>query len=124
VNDGDDNSLFTVLLSIIVGFIVHWLGWNPFGQSQIGDKGYIYFIQRITGGPIKIGYSNNPQKRLATFQTSHHERLVILGCVHGDIPYERHLHRQFAGYRIRSDGEWFQDCREIRMFISQNCFKI
>jgi len=87
-------------------------------QSQY--SGYVYFIQSKNGGPIKIGYSNNPQKRLATFQTSQADRLVILGLIPGDIPYERQLHSKFAKYRIRGDGEWFQPSKYIVNFINNN----
>ena len=121
-NSSSDGWLGVIVVAI-VGFIWHvfkiiFNRWN----SQHSYKGYIYFIQGVSGGPIKIGYSKNPQKRLATFQTSHSERLVILGCVKGNIAYERQLHKQFSAYRIRGNGEWFRPGREIVVFIRQNCF--
>ena len=100
--------------------------WHVYKDHLLGKPsssqydGYIYFIQSVNGGNIKIGYSNNPQKRLATFQTAQADRLVILGLMPGDIRYEKQLHRQFAKYRIRGDGEWFQPSSDIINFIHSN----
>jgi hypothetical protein len=81
----------------------------------------IYFIQAASGGPIKIGVSDNPEVRLKDLQCSHHERLVLRRVMEGGAALERELHARFADHRIR--GEWFHphpvlakvgDCRVRR----------
>lgn len=67
--------------------------------------GYVYFIQAETGGPIKIGYASNPQKRLGYLQNGNPARLAIIGLVLAQPSVERFYHERFAAGRIR--GEWF-----------------
>lgn len=69
-------------------------------------KGYIYFIQGLCGGAIKIGYSKNPEKRLAELQTGYPDTLTILLMIPGTEATERTLHRQFEASRLK--GEWFR----------------
>lgn len=78
----------------------------------------IYFIQSENGGPIKIGYSKNFDDRLKTLQEGNPYKLIVLGLMEGTIPAEQRLHRKFEEHRFRN--EWFNDCQEIRDFIS-NC---
>lgn len=64
----------------------------------------IYFIQCGENGPIKIGMSDDPYKRLEQLQTAHHEKLTLLWTT---INYsEQELHDVFNADRIR--GEWFK----------------
>lgn len=75
---------------------------------------YVYFI--TDGEAIKIGKSNRPKARLAGLQTSHHKPLRILALVPAKPEDEREYHAKFRHLRIR--GEWFQDGKEIRQFIT------
>lgn len=77
-----------------------------------GRTGYVYFIQAFSGGPIKIGYSKNPQRRLAQIQTHHPEHLDLIGVVpanRGEL--EQRLHQELADWRL--SGEWFEDSRAV-----------
>lgn len=66
----------------------------------------IYFVQSSNGGPIKIGYtSKNALQRVQALQVAHPEKLTLLGCIVGEVPDERALHKKFAEYRLH--GEWF-----------------
>lgn len=67
--------------------------------------GFIYFIQVGHEGPVKIGWSANPTKRLASLQTAHHEKLYLRGCKQGSSQDEASLHAELRQYRI--NGEWF-----------------
>lgn len=62
-----------------------------------------YFLQRSTGGAIKIGKGKDVRKRIRGLQTAHDVPLVTLAT--SDIP-EARIHRKFAKLRIR--GEWFR----------------
>lgn len=64
---------------------------------------FTYFIQGITGGPIKIGKAVSPYERLALFQTGSPVELEIVGLLHGD--YEREWHADYKWARLH--GEWF-----------------
>ena len=73
----------------------------------------VYFIR--DGNYIKIGISVDPWKRLASFQTSHHNELEMLAIMPGGADVEAGLHRSFAEYSKR--GEWFEDNPKLRAFI-------
>lgn len=73
----------------------------------------IYFIQAGTNGPIKIGISRDPVRRLASLQTGHHETLRLLAVMEGDDRDEAVMHRRFSCQR----GEWFAPTVELRAFI-------
>lgn len=73
-----------------------------------------YFIREGTDGPIKIGKSNNPEKRMRGFQTHHAKRLQLLATTKA---YEEgELHRRFAHLRLA--GEWFRAEPELLDFIA------
>lgn len=69
-------------------------------------KGYVYFIQGLCGGAIKIGFSKNPEKRLAELQTGYPDTLTILLMIPGTEATERAIHREFEASRLK--GEWFR----------------
>ena len=64
---------------------------------------------------IKIGYSNNPEKRLKALQTGNSNNLEILHIMNGDIKFERLIHFKFKQYKIRN--EWFEYHSNIQEFI-------
>lgn len=69
-------------------------------------KGYVYFIQGLCGGAIKIGYSASPEKRLKELQTGYPDTLTILLMIPGSESTEATFHRQFDASRLK--GEWFR----------------
>lgn len=74
----------------------------------------IYFIQAGEDGPVKIGFAKTVvgvHRRLAGFQTSHHETLRLLGYLEGSREDEATLHRVFADARVR--GEWFSPVPDL-----------
>lgn len=68
-------------------------------------QGFVYFIQADYQGPIKIGWSQDVQRRLKQLQTARLETLRILGTKPGVLGDESRLHRDLAAYRL--GGEWF-----------------
>ncbi len=68
--------------------------------------GYVYFIQIISSGEIKIGYSTNVKKRMNGLQTAIPEKIKLLGFFAGDKQKEKELHKKFKHLRIK--GEWFK----------------
>ena len=67
---------------------------------------YVYFIQRVTGGPVKIGKAERPDRRLSALQVANLDELVIRAVCLGGRPAARVLHDHFAESLIRN--EWFE----------------
>lgn len=76
---------------------------------------FVYFIANRGQGTVKIGFSNDPEKRLIQLQTSNHEQLEILAIIEADEKTEGILHDRFKAYRL--NGEWFKLSPEILRFI-------
>jgi len=76
----------------------------------------LYFI-RSESGPIKIGISVDPQKRLKTLQTAHPFRLELLCVFAGAGKKEANYHSRFAAHRLH--GEWFEPHPDILAEITR-----
>lgn len=79
-------------------------------------SGNVYFIR--AGGLVKIGYSENPTKRLLQLQTGNPKTLSIVATVANvDPAIERMYHHFFRRHHIR--GEWFDiNAIPVRNFIA------
>lgn len=80
-------------------------------------KGYVYFVQGMSGGAIKIGYSTDPESRLRALQTSYPDTLKILCLIPGNERKEKSYHDRFYKYRL--NGEWFTPDKFILDVIEQ-----
>jgi hypothetical protein len=87
------------------------------GASQARET-FVYFIQRGVDGPIKIGFSRDPEKRLRVLQQNVPERLRLIGAQSGGFNEEHQLHERFAASRIRRT-EWFEPSADIVAYICQ-----
>lgn len=75
----------------------------------------IYFIQAGENGPIKIGSSDDPERRMVDLQTANPYELKLL-WVHKDENWsEEEIHKEFNHEKIR--GEWYHPCGSIFEFI-------
>lgn len=77
---------------------------------------YVYVI--AANDAIKIGVSNDPNKRLASLQTAHFVPLTLLftiRCKSEEIAYsvEAMLHEHYKAHRLK--GEWFSLDPEVVM---------
>jgi hypothetical protein len=79
--------------------------------------GSIYFIQAVTGGPVKIGYSADVPTRVRELQTSSPVRLAVLCTVEGTMAGERALHNAFATDSM--EGEWFTPSDALRSKVKE-----
>lgn len=86
-------------------------------DQSVASRGFTYFIQGCDGGPVKIGFALDPEKRLGYLQCGSPVRLVLLGAIEGN--HERVLHKKFAS--IRQHNEWFHPDKELADFISESC---
>lgn len=77
-------------------------------------RGFVYFI-KSGRGPIKIGFSIDPDHRINSLQTGNQDVLVELARIPGDIALERELHKKFS--HLRRSGEWFDPGTDLLAFI-------
>lgn len=72
------------------------------------SRSFIYIIREEGKGRLKIGISNNPEKRLKTLQTGSAEDLTLLYTslvCSNSLEIEANVHKHFKEYLVR--GEWF-----------------
>lgn len=81
-------------------------------------KGKIYFIQAGDNGAIKIGYTDNIEKRLRQLQTGNPYKLKLLKIINGTYELEKSIHKMFVNDRL--EGEWFRPSRRLLNYIDTN----
>jgi len=81
----------------------------------------VYFIQCGKGGPIKIGYSTDPWRRLDYMQVCCPYELTLIAVLPGDAAKERQIQGWYEHCRIR--GEWYKPRVELVTFIAHDCNK-
>lgn len=77
---------------------------------------YVYFVEAIGSGRVKIGFTKSPEDRLGSIQTGCPFPLKLLAVVAGSEFDESELHERFASYR--SQGEWFRLEGELQAHIT------
>lgn len=103
-----------------------WTGKTPFPfgpydhrpRKTYGPRkgGFVYFIAG-EDGPVKIGYSAHPRRRLKALQSGSPLKLRILAQIEGDQADEKEFHRRFQS--IHSHGEWFERTDELMAEVSR-----
>ena len=92
-------------------------------RKKISQNSKVYFIRQGLTGPVKIGVSSRPGKRLITLQTANPEPLFLLGIIKGDTTVEAVLHERFKKYLRR--GEWYHSApefiKEIKEILERGC---
>lgn len=98
----------------VVDFLGDHMPWANVGRVAIQrfrpNQPCVYFIGGDTGA-IKIGTTNAPLERLATFQLGSPIKLRILALTWGDRATESRYHTRFGDRH--SHGEWFNPAPEI-----------
>lgn len=79
------------------------------------EQSYVYFIEGEGLARIKIGYSEDPEKRLKQLSTGSPTKLRLVKKVRGDADLEKELHKRFE--HLRYDKEWFHATRELTNYI-------
>ena len=81
------------------------------------EEGFVYYIQEEMDGNIKIGWSDDPIKRLTQHQTSNSRELRMLVYVKGSQEYEKEIHRKFQN--LKTTGEWFKPDKRLLVHIEK-----
>jgi hypothetical protein len=80
----------------------------------------VYFIRWAAHkGPIKIGWADDPEARLAQIQNMSPVPLIILNTLDCEPEQEFALHYHFAHLRLY--GEWFKPKKELLRFVENPC---
>lgn len=74
-------------------------------------KGHVYLVQVGDAGPVKIGFTEYPDRRIRELQAASLEELNCLAVIEGSEKKEKELHALFAAHNIK--GEWFKPSEEI-----------
>lgn len=77
----------------------------------MSKNGYIYFVQGELGGPIKIGFTTNFDRRITILQNAYPDKLVLLAIMPGTKETEEAIHIELQKYRLR--GEWFESHEKV-----------
>jgi len=75
----------------------------------------VYFIGSENKAVVKIGFSNNVNKRLKTIQRFSPFRCKILLVVPGDRKLEGKLHERFG--QLNLNNEWFSLSGDLKTFV-------
>ena len=87
-------------LTRLAGWMLdHW-------AATLDSRGYVYAVQELVDGPVKIGMSYDPRARLADLQHASPYPLAIRAVMLGWAETERRILTRWASQRIR--GEWFE----------------
>jgi hypothetical protein len=86
------------------------------------ERGWLYLMQRVTGGPIKLGFALDVERRRRKIEYQRKLKLLVLDTIQGTLDTERQLHRQLRAYQLpytASRGlEWFKDVPEVRQVFA------
>lgn len=74
-------------------------------RKHVDTPQFVYFIQSVDGGPVKIGTAENPVKRLAMLQCGNPQELAIRQVLAGGREVEQNWHDYWRSAHLR--GEWF-----------------
>jgi hypothetical protein len=77
----------------------------------------VYFIEAIGARRVKIGFSDDPAKRLSQLQTGSPHKLQLLFSLPGDCETERQYHKKYAHLRVGPNSEWFYFDAELKQLI-------
>lgn len=80
------------------------------------DDPYVYFVRRQDGeGPVKIGCSEAPERRLQALMCWAPYPLALIATIPGDEELEHRFHNRFAAQH--SHREWFHPSLELTQTI-------
>jgi len=87
-----------------------------FGLLKKKERSFmIYFVQAGINGPIKIGITNNINRRIKELEKEAPYELNILAEYPGGRKFEKRIHTMFQKFRIR--GEWFRPEEELLFWM-------
>lgn len=88
-------------------------------MASYDTKGYVYFVQAVDNGPVKIGWTkDHPDRRLKEIRMLSPVRVVPLGVIRWYSRWrEGSAHLRFGAFRLH--GEWFEPSPELLDYIAK-----
>lgn len=86
-------------------------------DSQCSKRGTVYFLVCTEANVVKIGWSNNVKRRIASLRTQSPVVMENYYSRDGSRMDEKRLHHRFRQYR--DHGEWFRIEGELAEFIGE-----
>lgn len=80
-------------------------------------SGFVYIVES-SNGLFKIGYTNDPARRLSMLRTSTADQLTMLGTIPATPDNEAELHEILEPWNVAR--EWFKPCRAIAYLIEHS----
>lgn len=94
----------------------------PPDRTETGHR--VYFAQALHGGPIKIGCSRVPRRRLSDVRSASGIDVRLLGTIPGGFDVEAALQWRFSSFRIagkhRDKGDWFHPSDALLAYINEH----
>lgn len=78
----------------------------------------VYFMQSVTGGPVKIGHSINVHRRRENLEWAYGTPLTVLATMQGGRKEEAAIHARFSHLRL-GQTEQFMPASELMAFIER-----
>lgn len=78
----------------------------------------IYFVQPVSGGPVKIGTTINLESRLKQLESHYGQPLAVLATQEGGRTEEAEIHARFSHLRF-GHTEQFKPAPELMDFIGR-----
>ena len=88
---------------------------KPISQDFAYESASVYFFAFREIGRIKVGVSNNVERRLADLSSEQRCEGEILHVMPGNRKVEMSVHARLSDWQI--EGEWFRDCVEVRSIV-------
>jgi len=88
-------------------------------QEKRGEKytGYLYFVEAIGLGQIKIGFSPEPEKLVSELLSNSPCELRLLGKIPGDEEELKEIHSVLEDMHFK--GEWFFSTNKVRELLKK-----
>jgi excisionase family DNA binding protein len=80
--------------------------------------GSVYFVRGRATGLVKIGQTNDVDRRLRALQANSPDALELLGVIRSSEFQEAELHGRFARFRLHN--EWFRPTPILLAFIAEH----
>ncbi len=96
-----------------------WIARHRAGTIAHRRESVVYFAQHDDGGPIKVGFTSDVERRRGELVRSKNRRdpapVYILGSLPGAKPLELEIHDLLAPWRI--EGEWYEPTADVLRII-------
>jgi hypothetical protein len=92
--------------------------WHIQHELEEFQDGTVYMLLHQATQILKIGFSSQPKKRIATHRAAVPGELTLIGTLNGTAVLEKNIHEELAPYRVPSRKEWFFYTPEVQRYTA------